>query len=148
MNEPDTVAAIFADHQSAEAAVKKLADIGLTLNNLTIMGKGFYTEDKVVGDWIKVWRKLGEVLDSVWRSFFGGLSVLGTALYGVGVPRESVNQYEAALKADSFMVMAHGTVDEISRAKVILGAASPTRLDDYAQLKTPHREGVGSHAEI
>jgi hypothetical protein len=40
-----------------------------------------------------------------------------------------VIQYESALKADSFLVMARGTKEEIARAKTILGATNPSRLD-------------------
>ena len=54
----------------------------------------------------------------------GGLSALGAALYSIGVPKDSVLQYEAALKADSFLVMAHGTAEEMARAKAILGTVS------------------------
>jgi hypothetical protein len=42
----------------------------------------------------------------------GGLSALGAALYSIGIPKDSVIQYEAAVKADSFLVMAHGTPAE------------------------------------
>lgn len=38
----------------------------------------------------------------------GGLSALGAALYSIGVPKDSVIQYEAAVKADGFLVLAHG----------------------------------------
>ena len=54
----------------------------------------------------------------------GGLGVIGAGLYGVGIPKDSVIKYETALKADKFVVIAHGTPDEISRAKqVMLGMA-------------------------
>jgi hypothetical protein len=59
----------------------------------------------------------------------GGLSALGAALYSIGVPKDSVIEYETALKADSFLVMAHGAQEEIARAKIILGATTPSRLD-------------------
>ena len=62
----------------------------------------------------------------------GGLSALGAALYSIGVPKDSVIQYEAALKADSFLVTAHGTADEMVRAKVILGTENPSRLVVHA----------------
>ena len=65
----------------------------------------------------------------------GGLSALGAALYGIGVPKDSVIQYETALKADSFLVMAHGGAEEIVRAKAILGTANPSRLDVHAGVK-------------
>jgi len=59
----------------------------------------------------------------------GGLSVLGAALYSIGIPKDSVLQYETALKADDFLVMAHGTAAEMARAKAILGTTNPSRLD-------------------
>ncbi len=65
----------------------------------------------------------------------GGLSALGAALYGIGVPKDSVIQYETALKADSFLVMAHGAAEEVARAKTILGTANPSRLDVHAGAK-------------
>jgi len=55
----------------------------------------------------------------------GGLSALGAALYGIGVPKDSVLQYETALKADSFLVMAHGSAEEMARARTILGKLKP-----------------------
>lgn len=50
----------------------------------------------------------------------GGLSALGAGLYSIGIPRDSVVEYETALKADNFLVLAHGTVDEVAQAKHIL----------------------------
>jgi hypothetical protein len=62
----------------------------------------------------------------------GGLSVLGSALYSIGVPKDSVIAYETALKADSFLVMAHGASSEIVRAEAILKTTNPSRLDVHA----------------
>jgi hypothetical protein len=69
----------------------------------------------------------------------GGLSALGAALYGIGVPKDSVLQYETALKADSFLVMAHGSAEEMDRAKTILGTLNPSQLDAHAGVKTGQR---------
>ena len=65
----------------------------------------------------------------------GGMSALGAALYGIGVPKDSVIQYEMAVKADRFLVMAHGTAEEMARAKTVLGTANPSRLDVHAGAK-------------
>ncbi|MGP8122699.1 MAG: hypothetical protein ACLP8B_19520 [Xanthobacteraceae bacterium] len=65
----------------------------------------------------------------------GGMSALGAALYGIGVPKDSVIQYETAVKADSFLVMVHGAAAEIARAKTILATANPSRLDVHAGVK-------------
>lgn len=65
----------------------------------------------------------------------GGLSALGAALYSIGIPKDSVIQYETALKADIFLVMAHGTAEEMARAKAILGTVNPSRLDLHSGVK-------------
>jgi uncharacterized membrane protein len=62
--------------------------------------------------------------------FVGGLSVLGAALYSIGIPKDSVLQYEAAVRSDRYLVVAHGTPDEVRKAKEILDAqsAAPTQV--------------------
>jgi hypothetical protein len=62
----------------------------------------------------------------------GGLSAIGAALYSIGVPKDSVIQYEAAVKADSFLVMAHGPAADMARAKDVLGTVHPSSLDLHA----------------
>lgn len=61
----------------------------------------------------------------------GGLSALGAALYSIGIPKDSVVQYEEAIKADKFVVVAHGTRAEVDKARSILDAAGATRSDVY-----------------
>jgi uncharacterized membrane protein len=55
----------------------------------------------------------------------GGLSALGGALASLGIPKNSVIQYETALKADKFLLLAHGTPDEVTRAKSIIDGTKP-----------------------
>jgi uncharacterized membrane protein len=50
----------------------------------------------------------------------GGLSALGAGLYSIGMPKDSIVKYETALKSDKFLVIAHGTADEVAKAKSIL----------------------------
>jgi len=59
----------------------------------------------------------------------GGLSALGAALYSLGIPKDSVLQYESDLKADGFIVMARGSAEEAERAKTVLAKSNPSRLD-------------------
>ena len=59
----------------------------------------------------------------------GGVAALAAALYSIGVPKDSVIQYESDIKADGFLVMARGTAEEVARAKAVLGATNPSRLD-------------------
>ena len=50
----------------------------------------------------------------------GGLSAVGAGLYSIGIPKDSVVKYEAALKSDKFLVLAHGTAAEVARARDIM----------------------------
>jgi hypothetical protein len=50
----------------------------------------------------------------------GGLTALGGALFSIGIPKDSVIRYETALKADKFLLIVHGTVQEVEKAKNIL----------------------------
>jgi hypothetical protein len=60
----------------------------------------------------------------------GGLGAIGAGLYSIGIPEKSVLQYETSLKAGKFMLLAHGTAEEVTRAKTILAStgASQTQL--------------------
>ena len=174
MEVTDTVIAVFADHEAAESAVKKLSAAGFEMKHLSVVGKGYHTDEKVVGfynlgDRIKFWGGRGAFWGGLWGLFFGGLflsipivghivvlgylgamivsaietavivgglSALGAALYSIGVPKDSVIQYETAVKADGFLVMAHGSADEVARAKAILGTLNPSRVDVHTGTKT------------
>jgi hypothetical protein len=175
MENPETVIAVFDDHNTAENAVKKLTASGFEMKHLSVVGKGYHTEENVVGfynvgDRVKFWGKRGAFWGGLWGLFFGGLfmtipivghvvvlgylasmvfsgvetaivagglSAFGAALYSIGIPKDSIIQYETDLKADSFLVMVHGTPDEAVRARAILGTANPSRLDVHEGLTSP-----------
>lgn len=65
----------------------------------------------------------------------GGLGALGAALFNIGIPKDSVVQYDAAVKAEGFLVMAHGSAEEVARAKAILTTAKPSRVDTHPCTK-------------
>ena len=58
----------------------------------------------------------------------GGLSALAAALYSFGIPHDSIMQYETAVKSAKFLVIAHGTADEVAKAKSILETAGAAQL--------------------
>ena len=62
----------------------------------------------------------------------GGLSALGAGLYSIGIPKDSVVKYEAAIKSDKFLLLAHGTADEVEKARQIMGSAHPTEIVVHA----------------
>ena len=61
----------------------------------------------------------------------GGLSALGAGLYSLGIPKDSILKYETALKTDKFLLIAHGSVDEITRAKEILSRTNPEIMQHH-----------------
>jgi len=62
----------------------------------------------------------------------GGLSALGAGLYSIGIPKDSVVKYELALKSDKFLLLAHGTTDEVARAKNIMQTTHPVAVAVHA----------------
>jgi len=50
----------------------------------------------------------------------GGFSAVGAALYSIGIPKDSVLDYEEAVKAGHFLLVVHGTTAEVRRAQELL----------------------------
>ena len=61
----------------------------------------------------------------------GGASALGAALSSAGVPEPSVHRYESLVKAGKFLLVAHGTADEVTRAKAVLADAGVPEAEVY-----------------
>ena len=190
MNANNSIVAVFAHHSDAETAVRKLAHDGFDMQHFSIVGRGYHSEEKVIGfynadDRIKFWGKNGAIWGGLWSLFFGGLmltmpvvgpimvlghlagmvfagiegavvigglTALGAALYGIGIPKDSVIQYEEALKTDGFLVVAQGPAEEMDRAKAVLAASGPTRLDEHdgvpqsTTMMHDHAAGGHTHA--
>lgn len=173
MTKNDAIVAVFTNHHGAEAAIRKLAEGGLDIRHFSIVGKGYHTEEKVVGfyntgDAVKFWGKNGAIWGGLWGLFFGGifmtvplvgsvvvlghlaamvfaavegavvvggLSALGAAIFSLGIPKDSVVNYEEALKVDRFLLVAHGPVEEMTRAKTILETTNAISLDLHQDVK-------------
>ena len=50
----------------------------------------------------------------------GGFSALGAALVSIGIPNDSIVRYEASIKSGQFLMVVHGTPEEVERAKILL----------------------------
>ena len=59
----------------------------------------------------------------------GGVSALGAALYSIGIPKDSVLAYETALKADKFLLLVHGSTDDVERARDIFQSQGAQQVD-------------------
>jgi hypothetical protein len=58
----------------------------------------------------------------------GGLTAIGAGLYSIGIPKDSILKYETALKTDQFLLIAHGSPAEASKAQAILRTTSVADL--------------------
>ena len=64
----------------------------------------------------------------------GGLSALGAGLYSIGIPKDSIMQYETALKSDKFLVIAHGTAGEVAKVKSILETTGAAQVAAHSGI--------------
>lgn len=72
----------------------------------------------------------------------GAIGLVSGALASLGIPKDSVIEYEAALKAGGFLVIAHGSDAEVQRAKTILASTPATHVDSYS---TKDKKHAGCH---
>jgi len=149
---------VFDTHTSAEEAIRTLGRSGFDMKKLSLVGKGYHSEEKpmgfyTIGDRIKAWGGTGAFWGGIWGLLLapavfvlpglgvvgmagpivaalvsalegavvvGGISALGAALTQIGVPKDQVIKYEAALKVDKYLLVVHGTTDEQAAARVVL----------------------------
>jgi len=171
MTEKNSCVGIYNTHQEAEQAIKDLDKAGFDMKKLSIVGKGYHSDEDAIGyyntgDRVKFWGKQGAFWGGLWglllgSAFFwlpgvgplavggplvasivgglegaaltGGLTALGAALYSIGIPKDSIVIYETALKADKFLVIVHGTKDEVARAADILGTNADAEINTHTQ---------------
>jgi hypothetical protein len=171
MSKENSVVAVYHTHTEAEEAVKELQRGGIDMRKLSIIGKGYHTDEQVVGyynagDRMKYWGKMGAVWGGFWGLLFGsalfvipglgpilaagpvvawivgalegavlvgGVSALGAGLFSIGIPEDSIVQYEAALKEDKFLLIAHGMKAEVDKAKGIIDTTHPVQCTLHTQ---------------
>jgi hypothetical protein len=62
----------------------------------------------------------------------GVLGALGAGLYSIGIPKDSVVKYEAALKTDQFLLIVHGTAAEVEQARDIIKTTHPVQFSIHS----------------
>ena len=66
----------------------------------------------------------------------GGLTALGAGLYSIGIPKNSVLQYETEVKNGRLLLVAHGTSKEVAQARDILSGTESQATAIYAEPVT------------
>ena len=151
---------IFKTHAEAESAIRALSQEDFDVKKLSIVGKGYHTEEHPVGfyttgDRVKAWGGVGAFWGAIWglllapAVFFlpgfgllamagpvvsalvgalegavvvGGASAIGAALSQIGVADDQILKYETALKADKFVLMVHGSAEELAKVESVFAA--------------------------
>jgi uncharacterized membrane protein len=170
MSKENSVVAIYQTHSGAEEAVKELQRGGVDMHKLSIVGRGYHTDEEVVGyyntgDRMQYWGKVGAFWGGFWGLLFGsalfvipgigpilaagpvvawivaglegavvvgGASALGAGLFSIGIPKDSILEYETALQSDQFLLIAHGTAAEVAKAKDIITTTHPVQYTIHA----------------
>ena len=65
----------------------------------------------------------------------GGATALGAALASAGIPELDVHRYESSVKAGKFLLVAHGTADEVTRGKVVLADAGVPEAEVFLAVE-------------
>ena len=76
MSKENSVVAVYRTHTEADQAVKELQRGGVDMHKLSIVGKGYPTDEQVVGyyntgDRMKYWGKVGAFWGGFWGLLFG-----------------------------------------------------------------------------
>ena len=69
----------------------------------------------------------------------GGLSALGAGLFNLGIPKDSIVKYETSLKAGKFLLLAHGTAQEVQHARDILQSSGAEEVNLH-RLQPPAKK--------
>ena len=170
MSKDKALIAVFDAHSKAEEAIKELDRSGFDMQKLSIVGKGYHSEEHPVGfyttgDRMKTWGGIGAFWGGLWGMLFGaaffwipgfgpiaaagpivhmlaatlegaalvgGVSAVGAVLASIGVPKKSIVKYETQLKSDSYLVIVHGSGQEIEAAHDILKRHEVTEEETVA----------------
>jgi uncharacterized membrane protein len=63
----------------------------------------------------------------------GGLSAIGAGLFSIGIPKNSIVEYETAIRTDRFLLLVHGTTPEVEKARSAVERTRPISVAMHAQ---------------
>jgi uncharacterized membrane protein len=160
---PNAVVAVYATEDDVTVAVKHLEHEHYDMSRISVLAKGMSEERHIVGfetpsTHTKRWAKWGGLWGWLFGAFLfvpgvGHVAIGGYLLYlitttglgaasgalagaltGVGIPKDGIPKYEADLRADKFLVIAHGTPSEVDRARELLSQTTHDRIDHHGPV--------------
>jgi uncharacterized membrane protein len=165
-DERNATIGVYASQADAEAAIRMLESEGFDMTKLSLLARGMAAERHVIGTDTAT-RRTGRWagFGSLWGLLFGALfwvpgighvavggyllwilttgvlgaagGALGGALSSIGIPKEGILQYETDLKADKWLLIAHGTPVEVARARDLMVTGVHERVDVHTATPEP-----------
>src|SRR5271170_935273 len=117
MTTNNSVVAVYSTHTEADQAVKELQRGGVDMQKLSIVGKGYHTDEHAVGyynagDRMKYWGKAGAFWGGFWALLFGSaffmIPGLGPILAAGPVVAWIVGALESAVVVGGFSALGAG----------------------------------------
>lgn len=162
---PDAAIAVYRTESDLSTAVKHLESAGFDMSQISVLGQGMTEERHIVGfdtpgrhtarwaSWGGMWGWLfgafmfipglghvavgGYLLYLLAATGIGAAGgAVGGALTSVGIPKDGIPQYSADLRANRFLVIAHGAPHEVERARQLLGDTPYDRIDHHTATIT------------
>ena len=65
----------------------------------------------------------------------GGLSALGAGPYKISIHKDSIIEYESQIKLGKYVVIAHGTLDEVGKIQNTIEKTKHQGMKEYACCK-------------
>ncbi|MBL8076279.1 MAG: hypothetical protein JNL29_18090 [Nitrospira sp.] len=153
MGERHAVVAACNTHTEVEVAINALKQAAFNVKKLSIVEKDYRTDKHVVGyyntgdDHMKCWGTaisgsgtvllvgplLRWILDALEETVvIGAAMAIGAALNNLGIPKDSVLNYETVLKSHKFILLAHGTEEEVTHAQGVIQTKRSRSIDTHA----------------
>lgn len=139
MPKENAVAAIYDTHRETEMALRTLQRSGFDMYNVSVVGKAYRSGgratdtvcDRLPSTLLAV-PEIGPVflagpivcwiLSAFDRATGLGLDAIGAGLRSIGIPGDWVLRYEAALRTAKYLLIAHGSREEVTRVSGVLSS--------------------------
>ena len=134
-----SVVALYNYPEDVKQSVRKLKNYGFDIKKLSLAGKGYHPCSSLfMISGLGPIAISGPLVAAIVRAsgkgvYIGSLGALHAGLYDIGIPKESVCQYETALKNDLCIVFARGPVDKMAEVKRVFSLSKAVEITVHYQ---------------
>ncbi len=157
MSTQNSVVAVYRSHTEADQALKELQSGGVDMRKLSIVGKGYHTEEHAVGyynagDRMKYWGKVGAFWGGFWALLFGSaifmIPGLGPILAAGPVVAWIVAGLEGAVEVGALGVLGAGLFSMGIPKDSIVKYETALKTDQFLLIANGTAEEVAKAKDI